>query len=96
MTGIISTIPTTWFISNNNKNLCNDMPDNTGTPGNVVCLLMASMPINVLVSLIMFSAPHDVHVQASKYLFLQFFINMRRFFECFKLLSSALYSLIEL
>ena len=60
--GIISTTQTTLFIPNNNKNLCDKMPDNTSTPGNVVCLLMAGMPINVSVCLIMFSAPPDVHV----------------------------------
>ena len=60
--GIIFTTQTMWFIPSNNKNLHDDTPDNTGTPGNVVCLLMAGMPINVLVCLIMFSAPPDVHV----------------------------------
>ena len=60
--GIISTTQTTWFIPNNNKNLCNNTPDNTGMPGNVVRLLMVGTPINVLVCLIMFSAPTDVHV----------------------------------
>ena len=29
-----------WFIPNNNKNLRADMPDNAGTPDNVVRLLM--------------------------------------------------------
>ena len=93
--GIIFTSQAMWFIPNNNKNLCDDTPDNTSTPGNVVHLLMASMPTNVLVCLIMFNVLLDIQVYASKYLCLQFFTNMHKLFEVFKLLSSTLYSLIE-
>ena len=57
--GIIFTFQATWFIPNNNKNLRDDTPDNTSTPGNVVCLLMADTPTNVLVRLIMFNVLLD-------------------------------------
>ena len=57
--GIIFTFQATWFIPNNNKNLLDDTPDNTSMPGNVVRLLMAGMPTNVFVSLIMINVLLD-------------------------------------
>ena len=57
--GIIFTFQAMWFIPNNNQNLRDDMPDNTGMPGNVVCLLMAGTPTNVLVCLIMINVLLD-------------------------------------
>ena len=92
---IIFTFQTTWFIPNNNKIVCDNTPDNTGTPGNVVCLLMAGTPTNVLVRLIMFDVLFDFQVYTSKYLCLQFFTNNCKFLQLFKLLSSTLYSLME-
>ena len=51
------------------------MPDNTGTPINVVCLLINDMPVNDLVHLVMFMHTIDIYVLGSNNLILQFFTN---------------------
>ena len=65
----------TGFISSHQQSLRDDTPDNTGTPINMVCLLINDMPVNVLVCLVMFMNASDIYVLGSNNLILHFFTN---------------------